>query len=149
MDLESFDFNKYLQKRSSRHHYIPRFLIEGFTNDEGLLYVFDKKKNKILKTPQAPKGIFYERDRNTFELKQGQESSILEDTLYARIDNDASKIIKYFQNENLTKIDFTIENTAQFLFFLIALFWRIPYTDFTVEDLLNRSDLAIPITIYK
>ncbi|MEQ8534157.1 MAG: hypothetical protein RIB86_20050, partial [Imperialibacter sp.] len=33
-------------------------------------------------------------------------------------------------------------NTAQFLFFLITLFWRIPKTDFAAGDLMNRANIT-------
>jgi|21_taG_2_1085346.scaffolds.fasta_scaffold25067_2 hypothetical protein len=69
------------------------------------------------------------------------ESSIIEDLFYSKIDSESSKVVKYFQQENLEKVSFNIENTAQFEFFLINLFWRIPKTDFAVEDLMDRSEI--------
>lgn len=70
------------------------------------------------------------------------KTSIIEDLLYSEIDNDTSKLIKYFQNEQLNKIQFTIDRTSQFLFFLISLLWRIPKTDFAFNDLMARSEIT-------
>lgn len=141
MDTNNPDIEKYNRKNSTRHHYIPQFLIEGFTDSNGLLYVYDKKRNKILKNPKSPKSIFFERDRNTIDLPNNNQSSILEDVLYSKIDNDGSKIVKYYQETDLKLIEFNYDNTAQFLFFLITLFWRIPLTDYAVKDLITHADI--------
>ncbi len=55
------------------------------------------------------------------------------------MDNKTSKVIKYFQTEDLAKIDFKIEDIATLTFFLISLFWRIPKTDYAAEDIMERS----------
>ncbi len=137
---KDLSIEKILSSKSSRHHYIPQFLIEGFTNSDGFLYVYDKQRDAIQKKPVSPKSIFFERNRNTVEILEGTSSSFLEE-IYSNIDNRASKIIKYYQNEEILKIDFKTEETAYFLFFLITLFWRIPYTDFAAQDIWNRSEI--------
>ncbi|MDF1675216.1 MAG: DUF4238 domain-containing protein [Vicingaceae bacterium] len=139
--MEESEFKFPEGKKSSRHHYIPQFLLNAFVNSDDNLYVFDKQKDKILDNPRPPKSIFFERDRNTVEITETMESSIIEDLFYSKIDSESSKVVKYFQQENLEKVSFNIENTAQFEFFLINLFWRIPKTDFAVEDLMDRSEI--------
>lgn len=141
MSSEDFDIGQLLRKNSSNHHYIPQFLIKGFLNAEERLYVFDKRENKILNKAKVAKGIFYERDRNTVEIKGKQQSSFIEDALYSRIDNQVSQVVKFFQEGNLNEIEFNAENTGQFLFFLITLFWRIPYTDWAASDIINKSEI--------
>lgn len=141
MENEIPDFDKYLKKSSSRHHYIPQFLIKGFTNSDGLLYVYDKHKDKILKRQLPPKSIFYQPDRNTVEINSTTKSSIIEDLLYFMMDNKTSKVIQQYQTQELAEIDFKSEDTAILLFFLISLFWRIPKTDYAAEDLIVRSTI--------
>jgi hypothetical protein len=141
MTEKASDIEKYKTKNSSRHHYIPQFLIERFTNSEKVVYVYDKNRNKILNKPKAPKAIFFERDRNTINLPDDKQSSILEDLLYLNIDKSCSKIVKYFQDTELNKIDYNSVNIAQFLFFLVSLFWRIPLTDFAVTDLVENANI--------
>lgn len=128
-----------LKKKSSRHHYIPQFLINGFTDENGLLHIYDKQADKILSKQRPPKSIFFEIDRNTVELRDDLKTSLLEDYLYSEIDNKTSKVIKTYQTEDLSKIDFQLEDTAIVLFFLISLFWRIPKTDYAAKDLMERS----------
>lgn len=133
------DYEKYLEKKSSRHHYIPKFLLNGFTSPDGLLFVYDKHKDEIIKKQRPPKAIFFEIDRNTVEINCNTQSSIIEDLLYFEVDNKTSKVIKQYQTQELSEIDFKIEDTGLLLFFLISLFWRIPKTDFASEDLMARS----------
>lgn len=143
---------KYFKENSSRHHYIPQFLINGFTDSNGLLYIYDKQKDVILNKQRSPKSIFFETGRNTVELTNTLKSSILEDYLYRDMDNLTSKTIKYMQTEKLSKIDFDVENTATILFFLISLFWRIPKADYAAEDVLKRSivdSAIIDLELYK
>ena len=144
MKLEEFDINKIMQKNSSRHHYIPKFLIEGFKNTNGLLYVYDKTQNEIKKRRKPPKSIFFEWDRNTVEVTQHNESSILEDDLYKKMDDEVKETVKQFQKEELNKIKFTSENTQYFKCFLITLLWRIPYSDFAAENLMDQSVIISP-----
>lgn len=134
------DINKIINSQSSRHHYIPQFFLKGFKNEEGLLYVYDKKKNKILSDPRPAKSIFFEKNRNTVQITENRETSIIED-IYSNIDFESSKVISYYRDEDLDKIKFSTEDTAKIKFFLITLFWRIPYTDFTAKDLISRAEL--------
>ncbi len=142
MEYSSADMQKFLEKKSSRHHYIPQFLINGFTDANGLLFIYDKQSDKILKKQRPAKAIFFETDRNTIELKNDLKSSVIEDYLYAEIDNKTSKVIKYLQTEKLSDIDFKTEDTALILFFLISLFWRIPKTDYASEKLMEHSEIT-------
>jgi hypothetical protein len=130
-------------KTSSRHHYIPKYLINGFTNDQKMVYVYDKRKREILSKPKPPKSIFFEWDRNTLNLPNDIESSILEETLYRDIDNIGSEIVQYYQNTELKDANFSDDRSTQFLFFLISLFWRIPYTDYAVSNLVKQFKIYI------
>lgn len=142
MDNLTPDLIKHFEKKSSRHHYIPQFLINGFTDTNGLLFIYDKQIDKILSKQRSPKSIFFEIDRNTIELKGDIKSSILEDSLYAEIDNMSSKVIKYFQTKSLDEIDFKAEDIATLLFFLITLFWRIPKTDYASDGIMDRAIIS-------
>jgi hypothetical protein len=134
------DTNLLFKKDSSRHHYIPKFLIKGFANQHGQLYVYDKLKNKILDKPQFPKQIFFEKDRNTIEVKPGLETTFLEDIHYFNVDNKACKSIQAFQNDPLNKINYSIENLGYLSYFLIALYWRIPANDDIALHLYKNSE---------
>lgn len=129
-----------MQKKSSRHHYIPQFLIKGFTNAENKVYVYDIEKDIVLTQPKSSKSIFFELDRNTIVKDDGTELSVIEDILYMKWDNDAARLVKKFQYDKLpNKSLLSDNNIADFLMFLIQLFWRIPYTDFAAQHLLDNA----------
>lgn len=142
MDTKNQDFDKHFKTLSSRHHYIPKFLINGFTNEDGLLYVYDKQKDEIIKKPRSSKSIFFENDRNTLEIHKGTKTSMLEDLFYKKIDDITSRIIKQYQTGNLPDINLTTEDTGTFLFFLLSLFWRIPKSDYAANNLMDRSTIT-------
>ncbi len=139
MDLEGIDRDAIYGMNSSRHHYIPQFLLKGFTNDQGLFYVYDKQKDKILSKPMSTKAVFFEKDRNTIELEPGKYSALIEEVLFKKIDNDLGRIVKHFQNMNLDTEELKDEEMGQFLLFLITLFWRLPRTDYAFNDLIDRA----------
>jgi hypothetical protein len=70
---------------SHRHHYIPQFLIRNFADDDGMLWVYDKGNKRIHTKKQYPKSIFYEWDRNLFNLN-GQKMDNMEQ-IYGDLDN--------------------------------------------------------------
>lgn len=140
MEREELEKKLFL-KASSHHHYIPQFLIKGFANENGQIYVYDKQKDRILARPQYPKQVFFEKHRNTVEIVAGKTSSVIEDSFYQNIDNKVAPYIKYLQQGNLSELDFSIEVTGMMTFFIVTLFWRIPATDDTVADIFRRSEI--------
>lgn len=133
-----------MKKKSSRHHYIPEFLIKGFTNKNRKVFVYDIEKDEIQPKQKSPKSIFFEWDRNTFKRDDGQELSVIEDILYKYWDNQASTLIQKFQKNKLPDSSLLSEtNIAYFILFTIQLFWRIPYTDFAVNNLIENMKLDV------
>jgi hypothetical protein len=125
---------------SRKHHYIPKFLIKNFVDDEGMIFVYHKSTDTIKK--QSPKGIFYEIDRNTFEVA-GEPSDRFEQ-LYGEFDNMMAKQITNvlrngaFEPEELM----TIVTLAQ------TLKWRVPGNDRAFEELKEKvslKDLSVKI----
>lgn len=133
MNLNSF--------KSKRHHYIPKFLIKEFSNQDGLLYIYDKQKDSILDNPRSPKSIFFENERNTISLNEKETSSVIEDVFYNKLDNTSSKYIKSLQTSKITTELLSEDNLAHLQFFIINLFWRLPITDFAVNDLIKRAEI--------
>lgn len=141
MEISPSDFEKLFKNKSSKHHYIPQFLIKGFVNNEGLLYIYDKARDTIQKKPKSPSAIFFENDRNTIEVTDDLKSSFIEDVLYGDVDNKISKLIKSYQKDDIGVIDHTIEDTTAMQFFLVVLFWRLPKTDHAADDLMTHSEI--------
>jgi|TARA_B110000902_G_C14209993_1_gene551005 hypothetical protein len=130
------------KKRSKRHHYIPKFLIKEFTDEQGLLYIYDKIKDKFLTNKRSPKSIFFENDRNTIVYDESKKTSLIEDDFFMELDNISAKIITIFQKEKNNKELLNVDNLALLDFFIINLFWRLPLTDFAVKDLIQRAKIT-------
>ena len=113
------------KKRSKRHHYIPKFLIKEFTDEQGLLYIYDKIKDKFLTNKRSPKSIFFENDRNTIVYDESKKTSLIEDDFFMELDNISAKIITIFQKEKNNKELLNVDNLALLDFFIINLFWRL------------------------
>lgn len=134
------EIEKVLKYKSKDHHYIPQFLTKAFTNEKGLLYIYDKSKGKILDKQRPSKSIFFEEDRNTVSIN-GTKSSVIEDESYLILDNKCSEVIKKYQSAELNEIDFDENETEIILLFLITTYWRVPFTNFSSQDLLNSSKI--------
>ena len=128
-------------KPSKRHHYIPKFLIKEFSNEEGLLYIYDIEKDRILEKPRSPKSIFFENERNTITINEKEKSSLIEDVFYKKLDDTSSKYIRELQSSRIVPELLSDDNLAQLKFFIINLFWRLPLTDFATKDLIKRAKI--------
>jgi hypothetical protein len=118
-------------------------LINGFSNKDGNLYIYDKVKDEIKQKARSPKSLFFEEHRNTIEVKDGITSSLLEDFVYQDIDNKASKAIRDLQLGNIQHDDLLkFSNFTILQFFLISLFWRLPYTDFAVDGIFDDAKIV-------
>lgn len=124
---------------SARHHYIPKFLIKGFTNDKNLLFIYDKQKDKILQNQRSPKSIFFENGRNTVSFPDSRKSSLWEDYFFQKLDNEYSTTVEQLQIKKIEDIDLKDKRLINdLLFFLINLYWRLPVTDYAFKDLMER-----------
>ena len=127
---------------SRRHHYIPQFLTKGFIDQNGLLFIYDKIKDEILRYRQPPKSIFYEYERNTI-ANNYEKDSYIEDVFYKKLDDSSAKVIKKFQYNIINDSLLTKDNIDELQFFIINLFWRLPITDYATKDLIERAEIKI------
>jgi hypothetical protein len=118
-------------EQSSRHHYIPKFLIKNFADDKNLLWVYNKEQKRIVKTPQSPKAIFFEWDRNLFEVN-GEPGDNIE-KIYGEADNLlATTLENILATDNMTGKELTL------MIYLVSLMkWRIPKMDTQARELVK------------
>jgi len=119
---------------SANHHYIPKFFINGFLNDNGLLWCYDKLKDKIKMNPQGSKGVFFEKNRNSVNIN-GAIYSFFEDA-YTVSDYMFASAIKILRRENIDQHLFS-ELLHHFNVFLNNLYWRNPNVDLLITDILS------------
>lgn len=107
---------------SSRHHYLPRFYIKGFANQNGLLWVYDKQKDQIFDRQRSPKSIFFEEDLNIISV-DAQLTDLLE-TMLAKIDTYFAKpFLKICDETNIDSVN-SMENYVYLDILVQQLFWR-------------------------
>jgi len=128
-------------KKQGKHHYIPRFLIKGFTNSDGEVWMYDKKYDQIKKKPVGPGGIFFEWGRNNLELN-GDILPAIETEWFMYLDNFCKGVIKEFQEEKNTELLHNYDNVSKMQYFILHLYWRLPKTDFAFNYLINKSKIS-------
>jgi hypothetical protein len=120
---------------SVKDHYLPEFFISGFTDDNGIFWVYDKIENRIISKPQTKAMRFYEKKRNTITV-ESKETDIIE-KLYQKIEDLVkNSIIDSRTEENLDKVE-NFKNVGLILIFIIYTYWRIPKNDTLNEKLLR------------
>jgi hypothetical protein len=107
-----------------------------------MLYVYNKNEDRILSDMRAPKSIFFEHDRNTIIGNNKQKSSHLEDIWYKLLDDKTCPAVKNLREEKVNKELLNDDNLSLLHFYIISLFWRIPLTDFTAKNLIERAEIV-------
>lgn len=129
---------------SSRHHYIPEFFIKGFTGIDGKVTVFDVQKGEILSARKSAKQIFYEWNRNLFEV-HGLDTDFVEN-LYSKSDNDFATLFNTIKAQKIPQLD--VLQKFKLILFVGQTYWRIPKTDENIQNFIQNStkdDLYIKI----
>lgn len=115
-----------------RHHFLPKFYLEGFTKD-GVLAVYDRESNSIRVQPPINTGVighFY-----TFEDEKGRKRFELEEAL-SESEGQASPIITKLSNRE----DISSEERSELALFVALAAFRTP--DFIDSAKLLNSEIV-------
>jgi hypothetical protein len=126
-------------KNSKKHHYIPKFYLKGFTNENGTFAVYDKLTGRIKKGEHFPDSHFFEFNRNTLEI-EGNKTDFLETKLYSKLDDDLAPFFQKIRESDIQYL--TFENLFPIKMFISFLFWRIPRNDQLIQDILKDEKLS-------
>lgn len=125
---------------SWRHHYIPKFYLKGFTDQTGHFYVYDHSKGATDESPKSPRSYFFERDRNTFELPEGELDDFIETSFYNAFDNLSKYAFEKLRAEGTSAINNDFRSLSSIIQFISGIFYRIPkYDDFHNNEILNGN----------
>ena len=104
-----------------RHHFVPAFYLRGFTEQNGLLWVYGKSSDKIFS--DKPENIGLEKHYHTFEKADGgKDTNSIEDYFAHVWEGPASKIIESIRGGSFP----TGEDRQFFACFLGLSFTRSP-----------------------
>jgi hypothetical protein len=80
------------------HHYVPRFHLSRFVNQDGQFWVFDKKENKIFSA--SPTGVAAEKYFYTLpEFNDTEVDPLFLEKKFALLESEASKITSCWLNQ--------------------------------------------------
>lgn len=121
---------------SKRHHYIPEFLIKGFVGKDGKVSVYDIKNKRLQSRRKSPKQVFFEWNRNTFEV-HGEKTDFVEG-LYQFGENQFAPV---YQNIVKQKgpVDIAEKDIFHLIYFIGSLYWRVPSNDEKSAKIIKNS----------
>lgn len=108
------------QKPKKRHHYLPIFYLNGFTNTNGCLYVYDKESKPVFES--SPEGIAYENHYFSFMTPQGDKDSETVENYMSELEGEFAKPLKKILNSESLSDDERIT----FAHFVASMMVRVP-----------------------
>ena len=121
-----------MNKISWRHHYIPKFFIKNFYNEENSLHVYDKLKEEYLPYPKSAKTIFFEKGRNNI-LLYNKKDDILE-FLTSYSDQKLSNQLQNIKSRSKEELEDSLEFSVAIQMFITWSLWRLPQYDQKTEQ---------------
>ena len=122
---------------SWRHHYVPKFHLNGFTKPDGKLYVFDKVLNKLKPRSVSPTSHFFEPNRNTV-MQPGVDPDLIE-RLYGEYDTTVAGLFQRLSADPPPAVD--LRMISDLKCYLSVLFWRLPDSDKYLDAVLPKLGL--------
>jgi hypothetical protein len=117
---------------SKLHHYIPQFYLRGFSDEDEMLFVYDKKAQRIYRS--SLENSFAETHRNTGTLTHPETGetyrSDLVERMISRFDEDAAAALQVLRNSksgDQVLDDPTLLEEIKLL--ISSIFWRSPVND--------------------
>lgn len=133
----------------SKHHYIPEFYLNNFTDDAGqfFIYLVNEKRFKKNGRPFSPSSHFFVPNGNTVESLSDKKVFIESD--YAKLDSDIAKVIyKIKTTSNEAKFGLSNEEIVHLNYFFAQLYWRNPKQDALAKELIRKNPLdALGLTV--
>jgi hypothetical protein len=126
-----------MEKESERHHYIPCFYIKNFCNSKGIVFINNKQDSRDYDniTAKVPKKVFFEWNRNTFEVNDTKTTVI--EKIYRDIEDKIAPHLSILVNSrgsgNIQIIDVDLLRNLIYLGYLTK--WRVPINDKFVNKL--------------
>lgn len=119
-----------------KHHYVPQFLLSRWTDDAGRLFSFSRRNGRLVCSRRTPKSTGYEDGLYALLADVfGFSRDILEEKIFARIDDGAAKALERLERHECLSEDDHIAWT----FFLSSLRVRQPDT----IDFLRTQGMAL------
>lgn len=118
-------------KKKQRHHYVPRFYLEGFIDPKNvpLIWIYEKGNKNIIKAAAAD--IAVRKDYYSFTTVSGEKDSETFEDALAELESKAAPLLQKIKNEELL----TDEEKGVFSFFVAYTMTRVPNYRQNIEDI--------------
>jgi len=121
---------------SQRHHYIPEFLIKGFTGKDNKIAVYNKIDDKLEPIRKSPKQVFFEWNRNTFNIN-GEDTDFVEG-LYQLVENQFAPIYNRIIGHT-DSLKYSVQEIYHLIFFIGFIHWRVPDRDKEMSEFVKNA----------
>lgn len=137
--MKDFDSNFLPKNPAKRHHYLPAFYLNGFTDEEGLFCVYDKLE-KEFHVRQRPDNWFFVKHLNSYR-PDGKLLFTLEEPYHTEMDSQSAPSLRKIKDgDSSQQID--MQDKIQIILFFSMLFWRSPYSDELFQKLVETEGLS-------
>lgn len=128
---------------SWRHHYIPQFYLQNFTNSINMFYIYLVKENRYKANGKlfSPESHFFEEDGNTLSLED-TITDFLETSQYKKYDNTIAELFKKIKLAKDKKYGLSDKDMPLLQYFIAHLFWRNPMNNELVKELIKKNGLS-------
>lgn len=117
--------------QSKKHHYIPRFYLNGFVDEAGKFFIYDKITDKIWQS--TPANSFAENRRNTGTIEHQVTKEVffsdLPEEMITHFDTRAATVFNIIRNSQPEDSVLNEERIYILRMFILSLFWRTPIND--------------------
>ena len=121
---------------SKRHHFIPKYYLNNFTNEDNTFYIFDKKNpKKILR--RSPKQVCFEDHRNSMFGKSNIPHPYLEEKVYGFFDNKHAQVFNELCNNKVDLEYWSIDRVHVLEYLIPFMYWRNPKNDQEFDNIIN------------
>jgi hypothetical protein len=113
---------------SSRHHYLPIFYLNGFTDDLRQFSIYDVEQSRFIKNKKkfSPTSYFFEHKENSIFF-DNVENDYLETNGYGRFDTLISELLdKVRKGKSENQFNVSSDDMPLLQFFMYLLYWRLP-----------------------
>jgi hypothetical protein len=106
-----------------KHHYIPKFYLDGFVDLDGFIWIYDKDMEKMFR--QKSEAAAYEKDYFSFiNLEGGKDSETIENFIASLESISAETIKKILASRSIDELN--VVDKSKFALFVALMMVRIP-----------------------
>ena len=123
------------------HHYVPRTYLKHWLDDNGKIYIYDKKTGNV--RPSSINGQYFGKNNlNTITYPDATKGYWVEKS-YSEIEGMMSPVLNKVASSVLSSSgDVTYEDKLMMSLFVSIQFWRLPSNDAYINAQIDSGDFA-------